>query len=387
MESIKHHRPIRILHVVGAMSRGGIETWLMHILRQINRDRIKMDFVVHTTEPCAYDSEIRALGCKIIPCLSTSNPWLYARNFKRIIREYGPYDVVHSHVHHFSGYVLRLAEKVGIPVRIAHSHKDSSPLEANANLYRRFYLNLMKVLIDHHASVGLGCSKVAIVDVFGSGWTNDPRCGLLYYGINMSPFQEPVDSNQLRTELSIPKNAYVIGHVGRFHEQKNHRFLLKIFAEVASREPRAYLLLLGEGSLRPKIEQQAEQMGLKHRVIFAGTRSDIPKLMKGVMDVFLFPSLCEGLPVVSIEAQAAGLPMILSEAITDELQKIEPLVKKISLSQPVEVWADAVLAVLNSKSKISQVESLNVLRNSEFNITYSVKALTKTYIDEIEKVS
>jgi glycosyltransferase involved in cell wall biosynthesis len=380
--AFKESHPIRVLHVLGGMNRGGVETWLMHILRHIDRDRFHMDFLVHTTEPCVYDDEIRSLGSKIIPCLDTSRPWLYAHNFKRILREYEPYDIVHSHVHHFSGYVLRLAKKGGVPFRIAHCHNDYSPLEANAGLYRRFYLTLMKGLIKQYATLGLGCSQLATVDLFGSDWKNNPRWRLFYYGIDMLPFREPNDSLEVRTKLGIPGNAFVIGHVGRFHKQKNHRFLLEIFALVAKREPQAYLLLLGEGSLRPDIEHQALQMGISDRIIFAGTRSDIPQLMIGAMDVFVLPSVTEGLPMVGIEAQAAGLPMILSDVITEEINKIAPLVEKISLSQPASVWADAVVARRYAKSNITQADSLAVLENSEFDIISSVKILTKAYADE-----
>ena len=108
--------PVRVLHVLGGMNRGGVETWLMHVLRHIDRNRFRMDFLVHTVNPCAYDDEIHSLGSEIIPCLHPSRPWTYVRNFKRILREHGPYDVVHSHVHHFSGHILRLARRpVSLP--------------------------------------------------------------------------------------------------------------------------------------------------------------------------------------------------------------------------------------------------------------------------------
>ncbi len=173
-------RSIRILHVVSGMNRGGIETWLMHILRHIDRDHFQIDFLVHTTQPCAYDNEIRALGSKIIPCLHPSQPWLYAHNFKRILREYGSYDIVHSHVHHFSGYVLRLAQQAGVPTRIAHSHNDTSSLQAKAGLYRQLYLALMKRYIARYATAGLGASHKAVVALFGSVWETDPRWRTLY---------------------------------------------------------------------------------------------------------------------------------------------------------------------------------------------------------------
>lgn len=366
---------IRILHVLGGMNRGGIETWLMHVLRHIDRDRLQMDFLVHTTQPCAYDDEIRNLGSKIIPCLYPSNPWLYAQNFKRILRQYGPYHIIHSHVLHYSGYVLHLARKAGIPIRIAHSHKDSSPFDLNAKLHRRLYLKLMKAWIARHATLGLGCSKVAAADLFGPNWKTHPQRKLLYYGIDMSPFQQPVDVIEVRKELGIPINAFVVGHVGRFHEHKNHAFLLKIFAEITS-----------EGTLRLKIEQQVMHAGLSDRVIFAGARSDIPRIMMGAMDVFLLPSLCEGLPMVSIEAQAAGLPLVLSDLITDELEKIKSLVTKISLSQPAKIWANAVLTARKIKGKTTQAACLAILENSEFNIHQSAKTLAEYYTHEFEKL-
>jgi glycosyltransferase involved in cell wall biosynthesis len=372
-------RPIRILHVVGGMNRGGVETWLMHVLRHIDRDRFHMDFLVHTQKPCPYDDEVRALGSKIIPCLTPAKPWLYDRNFKRILREYGPYDIVHSHVHHFSGYVLYLAKQAGIAVRIAHSHNNTSSAEAKAGLYRRFYLTLMEWLITRYATVGLGCSRKAASDLFKPSWEKDPRWQILYYGIDLTSFREPLDAIALRTELGIPANAFVIGHAGRFEKQKNHVFLLEIAVEVVKREPKMYLLLLGQGSLRAEIEQKAIDLGLGDRIIFAELRSDVPRVMLGVMDLFLLPSLHEGLPVVGIEAQAAGLPFILSDVITEEVDLVKPLIQRISLSQPASEWAEAILVLRNIASVISPSEALMLVENSHFNIQISVKQLAKIY--------
>ncbi|PSB08400.1 glycosyltransferase [filamentous cyanobacterium Phorm 46] len=372
----------RILHVVGGMNRGGIETWLMHVLRHIDRDRFQMDFLVHTTEPCPYDDEARSLGSKIIPCLDRSKPWLYARNFKRILREYGPYDIVHSHVHHFSGYVIWLAKQAGVAVRIAHSHNDTSSAESKAGLYRRLYLTLMEWWIARYATLGFGCSCKAAADLFQSFWEKDRRWQILYYGIDLTPFREPVDAIAIRAELGIPPDAFVIGHVGRFAAQKNHLFLLEIAAEVAKREPKMRMLLLGEGSLRPEIEQKVSELELGDHIIFAGNRSDVPRLMLGAMDAFILPSLHEGLPVVGIEAQAADLPFILSDMITYEVDIVKPLVQRISLLQPASVWADAVLSSRNAASNIVQADSLAILENSPFNITFSVHKITKIYTDE-----
>lgn len=375
-------RPLRILHVVGAMNRGGIETWLMHVLRNINRDAYQMDFLVHTTEPGAYNNEICALGSKLIPCTTSSKPWLYAKDLQRILQKYGPYDVVHSHVHHFSGLVTFLAKKAGVPIRIAHSHLDSSPLEAKRSIVRHLYLALSKVLISLYATTGLACSNVAAIDLFGLRWNKDSRWQLLYYGIDMNKFKEKPDSKSLRLELGIPIDAFVIGHVGRFQKQKNHRFILEIFAEVVKQESQAFLLLVGEGIMKAEIEEQASQMGLKNQIIFAGSRSDIPKIMMGVMDVFILPSLNEGLPMVGIEAQAAGLPIVLSDVVTEEVIKDKLFVRRISLSESASVWADQILTLKNSKSIISQENSISILEKSEFNISHSIKELIKIYDEQ-----
>lgn len=378
-------RPIRILHVVGGMNRGGIETWLMHVLRHIDRDRFQIDFLVHTTQPCAYDDEIRTLGSKIIPCLDPSRPWSYAHNFKQILREHGPYDIVHSHVHHFSGYVLRLAKQANVPVRIAHSHNDTSSAESTAGLFRRLYLTLMRRWIADYSTIGLGCSHEAATDLFGPGWEADSRWQTLHCGIDLTPFQEFVDPVTVRTELGISAEAFVIGHVGRFEEQKNHQFLIEIVAEVAKQEPRIGLLLVGDGSLRPDIEQKVAQVGLADHVTLAGTRSDVPQLMLGAMDVFLLPSLYEGLGLVLVEAQAAGLPCIFSDIVPEEADVVKPLVRRMSLSQSSSAWAKAVLTVPDNGSTLTEMDTLTFVEKSDFNIETSVKKLIKVYESHFSK--
>jgi glycosyltransferase involved in cell wall biosynthesis len=377
-------RPRRILHVVGSMNRGGVETWLMHILRHIDRDRFQMDFLVHTNQPCAYDDEILALGSKIISCLHPkTRPWLYAHNFKRILSDYGPYDIVHSHEHHFSGYVLRIAKKAGVPVRIAHSHNDTSLVEKKARFLRRLYLGLTEWLICRNATRGIGCSRNAAADLFGPNWEKDYRWQLLHCGIDLTPFQNPVDRVTVRSELGIPASAFVVGHVGRFDPQKNHMFLLEILTEVAKREPRMHLLLIGVGSLHSVIEQKVIQLGLTDRVIFAGSRPDVPRLMRGAMDVFLFPSLYEGLGIVLVEAQAAGLPCIFSDVVPEEADVVKPLVRRISLLQPASVWAEAILTTQGNALAFSQTEALAIIENSSFNIEIGVKNLAEMYDNNI----
>ncbi|MEH1848300.1 MAG: glycosyltransferase [Nostoc sp.] len=369
----------KILHVVGCMDRGGIETWLMHILRNSDRQRFQMDFLVETTKQSAYDDEILAFGSKIIPCLHPSKPLLYASNFKQLYRQYGPYDIVHSHIHNYSGYVLRLAEQVGVPIRIAHSHNDTSAIDAKAGLIRRLYLGLTKYSIKKYATAGLACSSAAAAALYGSDWKKDSRWQLLYYGIDLCVFNFESTPTTIRSQFGIPTDTLVIGHVGRFDPQKNHDFLIDIAVEVIKRQPKAYFLLIGDGFLRSTMEKKVQQLGLSQQIIFAGLRSDVPRLMKNVMDVFLLPSLHEGLPLVLLEAQAAGLTCIFSDTITEEANIVKILMQKVSLSQSADWWAEIILSTSHAKAQITSKESLDLVKQSPFNIYTSVQKLQNLY--------
>ena len=280
---------MRILHVVGKLDRGGAETWLVQVLRHIDRQKYQMDFLVHTTDPGAYNEEVRALGARIIPCLSPSNPLQYAFNFRRVLREHGPYDVVHSHVHHYSGYVLMLAATAGVRVRIAHSHSDTRSAEASKSVERRAYLRAMRTMIRAFATRGLAVSDEAGCDLFAPQWQDrTDKWQLQYLGIHLSRFEIEVNAEEVRRSLGIPPDALVIGHVGRFCEPKNHAFLVEIAREVVRMEPRSFFLLVGDGPLRSAIEEKVRNYGLAKHFTFAGVRSDVSTLMKGAMDVSYF---------------------------------------------------------------------------------------------------
>ena len=381
------NRPIRILQVAGCMNRGGVETWLMHILRNMDRDRFQMDFVLHTSESCHYNDEILSLGCRIIVSPYPPHParsWRkYVANFRRILADYGPYDIVHSHLDYFSGNILRIAKQAGVPVRIAHSHNDTSLLVNNGGWKKQLYVAWLKRWISRYATVGLSCSHKAAVDLFGSQWQSDRRWQTLYCGLDLAPFRERVNPALVRAELGIPQDAFVVGHVGRFESQKNHQFLIEIAAKIAQQEPKMRLLLIGYGSLRGDVKDRVAQLGLTDKVIFAGVRSDIPRLMLGAMDVFLLPSLFEGLPLVLIEAQAAGLPCIFSDVISEEIDVIKPLMKRLSLSESTSNWAEVVLAQNQANLSIERSEALSILQNdSPFNIKFCTKSLTAIYSNE-----
>ena len=208
-------RPIRILHVVGGMDRGGVETWLMHVLRNIDRERFHMDFLVHTDRSCAYDDEI-IMGSRLHVCPFTRNPLKYVRGFARALREHGPYDVVHSHVHHTSGLTLRLAKRAGVRIRIAHSHSDTSTVDSASHLLRRLQLWLGHRWIQRYASRKIAVSSGSAESLFGPAWRSDSAASILYCGIDLVAFRSPVDRASARLEMGIAPDHFVIGHVGRF---------------------------------------------------------------------------------------------------------------------------------------------------------------------------
>ena len=368
---------IRVLHVVHRLDRGGVETWLVHLLRQIDRSRFAFDFLVHSAEPGAYDDEVRALGASIYPCLSPSRPISYARTFRRILRKHGPYDAVHSHVQMFGGAALRLAATEDVPIRIAHSHALPG-LTPSEGWKRKVYLKLMRRWIDRCATVRLAVSRDSGAGMFTPDWESGSNSEVVHCGIDLAPFSRQSDA-AIRSELELPEHAFVVGHVGSFRPIKNHDLLVDIAAKLVDREPCARLLLVGDGPERKRIESLVSGRGLVDHVIFAGSRADVPRLMRGAIDVFTLPSLAEGLGLVAIEAQAAGLPMVLSDGVPPEVRVVDELVRQLPLSASAAVWADTLLEMRAVRCR--QSEALAMVAASPFNIAHGAARLEEIYAD------
>jgi glycosyltransferase involved in cell wall biosynthesis len=246
-------------------------------------------------------------------------------------------------------------------------------------------LLLTRNWIDEYSTIGLAASKQAAAALFPADWETDNRWRVAYYGIDLVPFQQSAcESAKARKALSVPGSARIIGHVGRFVEAKNHYYLMEIISEVVQRAPNTHLLLVGEGPLRKRIEQRAIELGIANHVTFAGLQSNVPDLMLGAIDVMVLPSLYEGLPVVALEAQAAGLPIIASDSITSEFAAVPDLVRQISLSYSPMVWAEAILAVLNDNHREeNHKQALRMMEQSPFNIKRSVRALEDFYLGNV----
>ena len=369
--------PIRVLQVVRAMNRGGVETWLMHVLRRIDRPRVAIDFLVEDPQPGSYDAEILGLGSAIIRCHGHGRPLRYGRRVQSALSQHGPYQVMHSHVHLFSGYMLWLAHRTGIPTRIAHAHSVVTSAPGQNAMVRGVYRAAMRTLISRHATQGLAASGEAACSVYGRHWSRDPRWRILHCGIDLQPFARPADRLALRARLGFPAQALVVGHVGRFVEQKNHDLVIDAFSELLELHPGAHLLLVGEGVLRARIEARVAALGLSARVLFAGERDDIADLMTGAMDVFLFPSRHEGLGLALVEAQAAGLHCVVAANVPAEADLCPWLIQRLPLQAGHGAWARALAKA--ASADVDRPRALAAVATSSFNIETGITALVSLY--------
>ncbi|WP_232238815.1 glycosyltransferase family 1 protein [Paenibacillus forsythiae] len=341
----------------------------MNYYRQMDRGSIQFDFMVHRLERGHYDDEIEALGGVIhrMPPIRPGNYRIYFKKLAEFFRAHPEYRVVHSHINENSSFVLRAARQAGIPCRIAHSHL--SDLRLDLKFPFRVYA---KYTMKDHPTRYFACSKNAGRWLFGKGIEEKNDLIVMNNAISLQDFAfDPSAREQVRDELQAGERL-VIGHVGRFNEQKNHSFLLDIFHSVYRRNRNVLLVLVGAGQLEPVIRRKAEKLGLGEHVAFLGVRSDISRLMQG-MDLFLFPSLYEGLPVVLVEAQAAGLRCIASGAITREAD-LTGRVQFIGLQESPDHWARAVL-----DSSYEHADTSEQLRRSGYDSAKTAEWLASFY--------
>jgi glycosyltransferase involved in cell wall biosynthesis len=368
-------KQLRILHVLGSMDPGGLETWLLQVLKDINRNRFQLYFCTCGPQLGFLATEVTRLGGVMLPCARGTNVWSFSRRFRKILRE-GSFDVVHSHLHYFSGAVLRWSNWEGVPIRIAHSHNAHDG--KRDSLARRYYRRIMKSWISRYATHGLAPSELAVSELFGKNWQTDKRLQILDYGLDLNPFQELFDRDGIRAELGIPKDAPVVGHVGRFDRPKNHRFLLEVADAVLKCRPDVHFLLIGDGVLRPEIEVQARQMGLSREIHLVGVRTDVPRLMLAAMDLFLFPSLYEGLGICLLEAQAAGLRCLVSDAVPKEVVRIPSSMEFLPLSAGKGYWATKIIQDLDAR-RTRSVSVPNAEAQDKFSMQRSLRHLMDLY--------
>lgn len=359
--------PIRVLQVVTYMQRGGLETMLMNYYRNIDRSKVQFDFLVHRDFEADYDREILELGGRIyrLPVLNPIGAE-YLGKLDQFYKDHPEYRIVHSHLDCLAGIPLKYAKKNKVPVRIAHAHNNNQTMNWKYPIKLFFRRNITK-----YANYLLACSREA-----GNWMFRTNRFEVLNNAIDAK--QYIYDKNvrdKVKKELHIEQNKLVFGHIGRFLTQKNHKFLIEVFKKIVEMHPDSILLLIGDGELQQNIKEKVRQEGLESRVIFAGIRGDVPQLLQA-MDVFIFPSLFEGLGIVIIEAQAAGLPCLISERVPDECEKTKGLVQKLSLDSGAERWAETALQCV----KIKRRNTLKEIQTAGFDIVRTATKLQQFYL-------
>ena len=298
--------PIRVLQIVPAMNAGGMETFIMNLYRAIDREKVQFDFLYHYDMPCFYDEEILSLGGRITKLTVRQDNDLakYLRELKAFFLAHPEYHVIHGHYSGFGMFYNTVARRCGITVRAGHSHNTSYEKNLVGRLDRAMSWFFTFGLTDRFA-----CGMQAGKALFrGKPFTFLPN------GVDAAKFSasDPAARAALRRELGVQDGEILYGHIGRFTQQKNHAFLLRMFARLLEKQPSARLVLLGEGEGLPAAKAQAAPLG--DRVIFAGVKSNTADYYRA-MDAFLLPSLFEGLPVVLVEAQAAGLPCFVANTV------------------------------------------------------------------------
>jgi glycosyltransferase involved in cell wall biosynthesis len=370
---------LRVLHVVGKMHRAGIETWLMSLLRLLDRRQVQFEFCVNTSQEQDYDAEITALGAGLHRIAYHRHSPRYFSELTRILMRRGPFDVIHSHEQLRSGSILACARRAGVRVRVAHSHNDSSSLDSPRHPHRWLFSVAMRRLIASEMTTGLSCSAKAAPSLFGSHWRQLACHQLLPYGFDFRHCPSESTRRDMREMLGIPANRLVIGHVGRLESQKNHDQIISIASQLVERGEDVHVLLLGDGRRRAELKDQIRQRGLESRFTLAGNRADVPVLLRTAMDCFLFPSLHEGLPLALIEAQAAGLPTVFASSVTSEANLFPATNRILSLGQPLGDWCDAVAQALRTGISQDVPARTELLRAGPLSIESNLNTLLACY--------
>lgn len=369
---------IRILHSVSNMDRAGIETMLMNYYRHIDREKIQFDFLCNKKKPGAYDNEIIKMGGRIFhsPGLNPAKYFKYMDFMKKLFEKYPEYKIVHAHNGAFGVYALHGAKLAGVPIRIFHAH--SAGIGPDWKLPLKL---ICKSRLDANMNRCWSCGIESARFFFGNKTVDDNDFLLVHNAIEVDRFvfNEKIRNN-IRNRYSLG-DKLVIGHVGRFMYEKNHKKLLEIFREVHNLKPSARLVLLGDGGLEEKIKQYAIQLGIDKFVIFMGNVPNVNEWYQA-FDVFVMPSFREGLPVVGVEAQAADLPCVFSSAITDEIAITENA-DFVGLEKENSVWANI---ILEKAKKVSRVDRTVDIRKAGYDITLEAKKMQDKYLELLKEL-
>lgn len=360
----------RILHVFGTLNRGGAETLVMNIYRNIDRNKIQFDFVVHHEEEGAYEEEVRKLGGKVyrVPNYKGTNHFAYKKAWDELLKNHPEYKIVHCHKESIVSLVMDSASKNG-RIAIAHSHNTQ-----NIPGFKGKVMDVLNKNVDAKADYRFACSVDAGYWMFG----RDKDFTVIDNGIEVENFSyNPDIRSKIREKLGF-SDKKVLGHIARFNKQKNHSFLIDIFADLLKEDDDYLLVLAGVGDLKDDIEKKVEDLGIEDKVKFLGSIGYVNELLQAI-DIFILPSLYEGLAVSTIEAQAAGLKCLLADTI-DKNSKITDLVEFIPIDQGTGPWIKAIHKALPYQRE----DTSKMIKKAGFDIRETAEKLSEFYLNLIK---
>lgn len=364
---------IRVAHVVGKWVGGGVEAVIMNYYRNINHDKIQFDFIFDNDSEGIPYKEIESLGGRVILIPPYQRIFRYHKELKKVLKD-GNYKIVHSHINVLSVFSLYAAKKAGVPVRIAHSHSTTNKIEWKKNLLKM----LLKPFSKLFATDYFACTEHAGRWLFGDKAFEEGKVFILNNAIDLNKFK--YDENirkKKRKELNINEDTLVMGHIGRFVAQKNHEFVIDIFREVHKQNRNSILLLIGQGPLQKEIRQKVNELGLNECIVFLEQRDDTNELYQA-FDIFILPSLYEGLGMVLIEAQASGLPCICSTEVPNSA-KVTDNLKFINLLENSEFWKNESIKFLDG---FIRKDCVNSVQRFGYDIDLEKKNLENYYLNK-----
>lgn len=370
----------RILYIMHGLAPGGIEAFALNVLEHIDREKLEISFALATTGRQYHEDRVVNSGSKVYKTSDLDGLRNMAAHFfrlLRLLREQGPFDTVHSHIDFFNGINLLAAFIAGVPVRISHSHNTHSAaaVDRKTPLKVKLYRFVMKGLIRLFSTHRLGCSEAANTYMYGRSWTRDENSRVIKNGIHVERYRHTgCDRTELQKRLGLPEGKLHFLTVGRMSEQKNSLFVVEVMKELMKIRHDVHFTWVGTGRLEKEIRQRVGEYGLESGFTFLGTRTDIPDILAAA-DLFLFPSLWEGLPVALVEAQAAGVSCFVSDTVTPEADL--GLCTVISLQEAEKAWACKINDCITTKAYPVRLEEDKV---RQFDIKRTVKALEAIYL-------
>lgn len=361
---------IKVLMVLGSTGMGGAQAFVLNLIRNLDLSRFQVDLAVDNIKKDGIAEDVQALGCNIfiLPYFKVYNYRQYVSRWKSFLEEHH-YDIIHAHSTNSASVYLKIAKAMGCST-IAHSHSAGY----RGNVIQKFAKRYFASKVGKFSDYWFACSEKAAQRLFGDAYKNYRNYYEIPNAINADNYLYDIEkAKEIRRFLGVSEDEFLCGHVGTFSEPKNHSFLLDIFYEILKLKPKAKLVCCGVGALMPQVKEKAAAMGIIDKIIFPGVVKNCNEYLMA-MDVFVFPSIFEGLPVSVVEAEATGLPVVMSDIITKEVD-LSDCVYRHSLRETAAVWAKTICAI----DQHDRMSYNKIVEDSKFNMKKSILVISSLY--------